>query len=195
MTTADAHMAIFSPLLPGRYGSFFPAGDLAMYERIRSAHDIEQALVVGYEGEAWSRGNNRFIAGLARTRPWMVPLAFHDATYPLTRRLLMSPWSVGFAGLSFYVLKKEEALKLLRAREEVVACLNESRVILSLNCSPAMAVRLKPFFERLDETRILLSHFGLPGKMPGAQKRLDPVLEPGWPAASGSEGFGSLCLQ
>jgi len=100
MKLADSHIHLFRNGYPGRYGALFPkGGEPAAYEAIRKAHSIELALVVGYEGEPWCRGNNRYLAALVISRPWMVPLAFCRADREPRVATLLSWWRRGFAGL------------------------------------------------------------------------------------------------
>ncbi len=177
MKLADAHMHLFAAGYPGRYGALFPkGGETAMYESIRRVHDIACALVVGYEGEPWSRGNNRYIARLAATRSWMAPLAYcSSASAPGVAHL--RKWrGAGFAGVSWYVSNPREAEIVSACSDDAAALLNDWRAIVSVNCPPEVAEVLHPLFARLPETRILLSHLGLPGLLPGARANLGPVL-------------------
>lgn len=176
MKLADAHIHLFQRGFPGRYGALFPGGDLSVYEKMREVHSVGSALVVGYEGEPWARGNNRHIARLARLHSWMVPLAYSDPFHDVFPRRLVDRWRQGFAGLSLYVFKKEEVDALNGLPSESIDLLNRHRAIISLNSPPDVAVQLRPFLERLDKTRILLSHLGMPEKMSVALRQLRPVF-------------------
>jgi L-fuconolactonase len=173
---ADSHIHLFEQGYPGRYDALFPAGDLPIYEKIREAHGIGRALVVGFEGEPWARGNNRYIARLAKDRPWIVPLTYSDPSCDLTKSKLEEAWVQGFAGLSLYTFKREEVDILNTLPPEAIDSLNEHRAIISLNSTPEIAGKMRPFFERLPSTRILLSHLGMPEGMTGAIRQLRPVL-------------------
>ncbi len=176
MKLADSHIHLFQHGFPGRYGSLFPAGDLPVYEKIREAHSVEQALVVGYEGDPWAGGNNRYIARLAKTHSWITPLAY-AVPGALTSKTLAHFWQQGFAGLSLYIFKPEAADVLNRLSAEVIDSINIHRAIISLNCPPGIAGQMRPFFERLTDTRILLSHLGMPDKMTGAARQLLPIFK------------------
>jgi hypothetical protein len=173
---ADAHIHLFCKGFPGRYGTLFAGHELVVYEGIRRVHSIERALVVGYEGEPWSAGNNRYLARLAPLHPWMVPLAFHHLTAWPSHKHLNSLWRLGFAGLALYVTRPEQVAALLAWPAEAIAELNRRQAIVSVNCSSKVAGKLRPFFLRLPHTRILISHLGMPGKISGARERLRQVL-------------------
>lgn len=177
MKLADAHIHLFAAGYPGRYGALFPkGGETAMYESIRRVHDVACALVVGYEGEPWSQGNNRYIARLAATRSWIAPLAYCPAARAPRAPQLRTWRRSGFAGVSWYVTSSHEAEILSACSEEAAALLNDWQAIVSVNCPPDVAEILGPLFARLPETRILLSHLGLPGRLPAARANLGPVL-------------------
>lgn len=176
MKLADSHIHLFKHGFPGRYGSLFPAGDLSVYEKIREVHDVERALVVGYEGEPWARGNNRYIVRLAKTHSWITPLAFCEPT-ALSSKTLKRLWRQGFAGVSLYIFKKEDAGALNCLSPETIDALNEHYAIISLNCPADIAGLMRPFFARLAGTRLLISHLGIPEKMTGAARQLHPVLK------------------
>lgn len=177
LTLADSHIHCFAQGYPGRYGALFPrGGEVAIYEEIRRIHSVKSALVVGYEGEPWAAGNNRYVAMLAKSRPWMTPLAFASSTTEPTHARLNSWWKQGFAGLSIYVADATEARRVAKWSSAVTDVLNAKRAIISVNMPSALADTLRPFFERLQETRVLVSHLGLPGTMANALREMKPVL-------------------
>jgi L-fuconolactonase len=180
MTTqlSDSHMHLFARGYPGRYGPLFPrGGEITIYERLRKVHRIERALVIGYEGHPWAVGNNRYIARLAKNFSWITPLAFcHPTTEPTPKRL-RHWWNQGFAGISIYAATQAEARRLLTWNDPTLEILNEKRALVSINAPAAIVATLRPFFDRLGETRILLSHLGLPGTLPDARKELKPILD------------------
>jgi len=174
---ADSHIHFFAQGYPGRYGALFPrGGEVVMYERIRRIHSIERALVVGYEGGPWAVGNNRYVAKLVKSHPWMTPLAFAPSKDEPTATRLNAWWRQGFAGLSIYVTTAAEARRVAKWSSSVVDALNAKRAIISVNVPSRLVGTLRPFFERLNETRILISHLGLPGAMATASRELEPVL-------------------
>ena len=183
MGLADSHMHLFATGYPGRYGALFPRGrELEVYQAMRSSHHISKSLVVGYEAEAWARGNNRYIARLAQEDAWMVPLAFcPSATSPSEKQIALW-WQQGFSGISLYLSEKADLESVLSWSEETLAAINERRAILSINIPLKHMKALLPFARRLSEARILLSHLGLPGHVRGkisegsARRRLSPLL-------------------
>lgn len=177
MTFADAHIHLFSEGYPGRYGCLFPGGgEVTIYEACRQIHGIEEALVIGYEGEPWSVGNNAYLATLAREHAWMRPLAFCDLTVASLADRLDGWWKDGFVGISVYVQTESDVSALLDWSDEAVANLNAHRAIISVNVPASIAAQLRPVFARLGETRILLSHLGMPGPMSGAVADLGPII-------------------
>jgi len=58
----------------------------------------------------------------------------------------------------------------------VADALNSRRAIISVNCPSHLVEKLRLLFGRLGNTRILLSHLGMPGAMRSARKKLQPVL-------------------
>ncbi len=173
MTISDSHIHLFANGYPGRYGTLFPGGqEVTVYEKIRQAHGIDQALVVGFEGAAWSRGNNRYLAELALSHSWITPLAFYSLASPLRPGSLKKWWDEGFYGISLYVFDGGEVERLADAPEQWVRNLNEKRAILSVNCPPEIAVKLRPLWRRLSQTRILFSHLGLPGPIRQAARKI-----------------------
>ena len=162
MALADSHMHIFAPGFPGRYGALFPkGGELATYEAISKVHEIDRALVVGYEGDPWAAGNNRHIAKLAKDHSWMAPVAFVAGEPSL--RQLQQWWQAGFYGIVLYLNTDADCENVLSWGKETLDALNEKKAIISINAPITNIARLRPFFQSLPETRILLSHLGLPG--------------------------------
>lgn len=178
MKLNDSHIHFFRGGYPGPYGVLFPhGGELPLYETIRQIHEVDRALVVGFEGEPWSPGNNDYIAELAPAHPWMAPLAFCNAERPIAPSQLTDWWNQRFLGISLYVDTDAAVRGLLNWSDECIAALNSKQAIVSVNATPEHAARLHPFFARLRETRILLSHLGLPGALPVESERLRLVLD------------------
>lgn len=178
MTLADAHIHLFAGGYPGRFGALFPrGGELRVYEAFRRAYQVRRALVVGYEGQPWSRGNNQYLARLAARHAWIAPLAYCTLSrFPRARQI--GTWrQKGFAGLSWYITSQNEEDTLRNSPQEVWKMLNAWRAVISVNTTAETAGRLHEIFSRLPETRILVSHLGLPGQLPGARKHLPPVLK------------------
>lgn len=178
LTLADSHLHFFAQGYPGRYGALFPrGGEVTIYEQIRRIHSVERALVVGYEGEPWAAGNNRYLAKLVKSHAWMTPLAFASSTEEPTTARLNAWWRQGFAGLSIYVTTAAEARRVVKWSQLLADTLNAKRALISVNVPSHLVENLRPLFERLTETRILLSHLGLPGAMATASSELNPILD------------------
>lgn len=158
---ADSHIHFFAGGYPGKYGPLFPkGGEFLIYSTVREVHHIQRSLIVGYEGDAWAKGNNQYIARLAQQHKWMVPLAFQSA--PPTPKTLKSAWAKGFFGISIYVSEASDVDRLHQWSDEAVAELNEKRAIISINAPLGQLTGLRKFLERLPEASVLLSHLGLP---------------------------------
>jgi len=178
MKLNDAHIHLFRGGFPGTYGALFPKGrEVLVYEEIRKAHSIDRALVVGYEGDPWARGNNDYLAGLAKNHPWIAPLAYFPATKDPAVTKLQSYWKKGFFGISLYVVTKGDVEAVSRWSTRVRDELNHHRAIVSLNCPAELVIGLKPLLSTLDATRILLSHLGMPNDIAESRKSLKPVLQ------------------
>ncbi len=176
-------MHLFASGYPGRYGALFPkGGDLAVYDAIRGVHEIDHALVVGYEGDPWAKGNNRYIARLAKSHAWISPVAFCATTKTLDVSTLEKWWQDGFCGISLYLGADIDTDNVLTWSDEVVASLNAKRAIISINVPVAGIDRLRPFLLRISEAQVLVSHLGLPGSISAktstksAAKTLAPLL-------------------
>lgn len=164
MPLADSHIHFFARGFPSRYGVMFPkGGDFAFYQAIRQVHDIDRALIVGYEGEPWAAGNNRHIARLAREHSWMAPLAFCSTTDRPTASRFSRWWKDGFYGISLYLDTDAACSGVLTWSDDILTLLNAHRAIISINVPITHIRSLRPFFKKLPETRILISHLGLPG--------------------------------
>jgi L-fuconolactonase len=179
----DSHIHFFSAGFPGAYGALFPSGgELRTYDAIRAVHNIERSLIVGYEGDAWAAGNNRYIAGLAKKHEWMAPVAFCFTDAPPTPRQLQSYWKSGFYGISLYINGDAEADGVLSWPTETLDSLNERQAIISINVPVTKVTKIRPFLERLPGATVLLSHLGLPGKIKpnlteaAARKLIAPVV-------------------
>lgn len=165
MVRVDAHIHLFENGYCGRYGSS-PAGtdELATYERLRKTHGIDRALVVGYEGEAAYRGNNRFLADLAAAHDWIVALAYSPAGAPAPLHALNMSGRGGFGGISVYLPDVAAAHSFAGWSTPTVEELNRRGAVLSLNATPEALAVLRPALSALDDCTVLISHLGLPGR-------------------------------
>jgi len=143
--------------------------EVEQYERLRVDWGIGDALVVGYEGEARFAGNNAYLAELARTRPWIRPLAYiGPGTVPEdVARQLRS----GFDGISVYLTEGATAAATEAALRGALPAVTARGGIVSLNVAPAHYGALARIAASSPDTVILVSHLGLPAV--GASSRED----------------------
>ena len=76
---ADAHIHLFEGGYQGGSLTSRPGvevDELLCYQSLMKDHHIEAALVVGFEGDAFCRQNNDFVAELIPYHPWMYALAY-----------------------------------------------------------------------------------------------------------------------
>jgi L-fuconolactonase len=175
---ADAHIHLFEGGFAGVTGGP-PAGpdEVGAYERLREAHGVVRALVVGYEGDLEYAGNNDFVLGLARERDWIAPLAYLHATAPPPAEGLRELRARGAVGYSIYLPAEADAAAVAAWPHDVLAELAAQRAILSLNSPPPSTALLAPFVDAVEPCPVLFSHLGLPE--PGAgtgQDQLAPLL-------------------
>jgi predicted TIM-barrel fold metal-dependent hydrolase len=180
MQVADAHVHLFEDAYAGTWGPLL-RNEVEVYEQLRVAFGIGRALVIGYEGEERYRGNNDYILELARTRPWVVPLAYLEDGPPSIDRLLRLR-EAGAAGYSIYAPDERRAAAVASWPRDVLGELDRQAGIISLNATPAATAALAPFVDRLESCTLLFSHLGLPGSFRQAptvaevEARLQPLL-------------------
>lgn len=145
---ADAHIHVFSE------------GDVVAYEAYRRQFDVELAVVVGYEGSPDHAGNNAAVRRWARTRPWMVPLAYCAPPSPSAAVLEeVLSWA---AGISLYVLDGPSAAAVAAWPDDVTAVLRRHQAVVSVNATPSAVAELGPFARATTGAPLLVSHLGLP---------------------------------
>ena len=184
---ADAHIHLFEG---GFRGSFtarpgVTIDERALYASLAKDHGVKAALVVGYEGHDWAKGNNAYIGKLAAEHEWVRPVAFFDPAKPPTLDALEELRRDRFVGLSFYVFEDAGVKAVQAVDDHVWAWLDARRWTVSLN-SKGPAIRgWEPVLERHKNLRLTLSHLGLPEAVksgaapPGAdesRKALENVL-------------------
>jgi len=182
---ADAHLHFFQPgyaaTLPENCRRVQP-DEVTLYEGLAQRYNITKALVVGYEGEPWAAGNNKYLARLAGSRPWLKPVAFvHDPAYLDIPTLIQ--WQQNrFAGLSFYLFQRRQGETLKKAPAEVWDWLINHRWLISVNSRGEHWTMWLPILEKYPELRLLVSHLGLPPALaqppeaPLVQQNLAAVL-------------------
>jgi predicted TIM-barrel fold metal-dependent hydrolase len=156
--------------------------ELTAYEKLRCHHDIGPALVVGYEGEPAYAGNNEYVLSLARTHPWMAPLAYLRVRPAPTVGRLRSFRAAGAAGFAIYLPREDDGRAFAAWPKATVDELCGQGCVVSLNAPPAVLELLGAALDALEGCSILVSHLGLPGRLRSvpsaarAREHLAPVL-------------------
>ena len=91
---ADAHIHLFEGGYQGGSLTSRPGvevDELLCYQSLMKDHHIEAALVVGFEGDAFCRQNNDFLAELIPYHPWIYASAYchldHQPDYTTVGKL------------------------------------------------------------------------------------------------------------
>jgi L-fuconolactonase len=162
---ADAHLHFFRPgyiaSLPESCRRVQP-DEVTLYAALARQHDIAQALAVGFEGQPWAAGNNRYLAELAAAHDWIRPAAFVHDPASLSVAMLESLARDRFVGLSLYLLDDRVLEALGRAPDEAWAWLARRRWLISVNSRGERWAAWAPILERHPGLRLLVSHLGLP---------------------------------
>jgi predicted TIM-barrel fold metal-dependent hydrolase len=183
MPSADAHLHLFANGFAGALG-MSPAGrdELEAYESFRQSHGIGRGLVVGYEGEPRYAGNNDYVLALAAGRSWIVPVMYIPVSPPPTAQQLIDFRARGAAGFAVYLPDAEHGRAFSSWPVATLDELSSQSAILSFNaCQPAVA-GIARCVDRLRGCQVLISHLGLPGRVPSAppvsvaRERLAPLL-------------------
>jgi len=172
MRLADAHMHLF------RHGfrragaaSLFGAGEVAAYEALREAHDVDLALAIGYEADGVDPGNNGYLRELARSRDWLKTLAYVGAASAPDLGRLETLLDQGHCGLAIYAPDAAAADAVARWPRDCWQALQSRRAIVSFNAKPEALKGLKSVVAAWPEATFLFSHLGLPGRLaPAATK-------------------------
>ena len=114
---ADAHIHLFEGGYQGGSLTSRPGvevDELLCYQSLMKDHHIEAALVVGFEGDAFCRQNNDFLAELIPYHPWMYALAYCHLDHQPDLISQLENWKMkGFQGISLYLLEESDYKKLL----------------------------------------------------------------------------------
>jgi len=161
----DAHAHFFRP----GYAASLPANcrriqpdEVTLYTALAQQHGVQQVLAVGYEGEAWATGNNRYLMELAASYARIRPVAFVDNLARLDVPALEGWRQDGFVGLSLYLFAEQEINALVQVPDEVWAWLTRQRWIVSVNSRGEHWVVWTSVLERHPHLCLLVSHLGLP---------------------------------
>ena len=136
--------------------------EVALYQALSELHDVEQALVVGFEGAPWASGNNRYLAELAAIHPWIRPVAYVAEPARLDVPTLAAWKADAFAGVSMYLLDEHAVSALSLVPDEAWAWIVQERWLVSVNSSGALWTAWRPVLERHPDVSMLVSHLGLP---------------------------------
>jgi L-fuconolactonase len=178
----DSHIHLFRNGFTCRYDAAFGNRDeVALYQTLRTVHNIERAFVIGYEGEVRFKGNNSDICKWSSHHDWITPFEYFETARPPHPSYLNSEQHGVFAGIALFVSTAQEAQKLDDWPNETIDQLNARRSIISLNAEPGALGAMKGFLARLRDCFVLVSHLGMPGafcQAPPQQEvrlRLEPL--------------------
>jgi len=167
---ADAHMHLFARggyrgqrSFPQRAG--VRIDERLLYESFAAEHNISDALVVGYEAEAFAMGNNRHIAALARDAKWMHPLAYLSASDLKSPKKVSALCRDPFAGVSIYALTDEIEDAIARAPDAIWKHLEEEQLLISVNSSGSRWNVWRKILAGYPKLNLLMSHLGTPAKL------------------------------
>jgi L-fuconolactonase len=181
--TADAHLHLFADGFSGVSGASPAGGDeTAVYERLRRCHGIERSLVLGYEGEPRYLGNSDYVLSLARTRPWMAPMAYLPITPPPTPATLREFRNRGAIGFALYPASPSEGQAFSDWPSAVFVEIRRQSAVVSVNADPDTAAQMARMGADLDGCAVLVSHLGSPSRcsrppsLAAAREQLEPIL-------------------
>lgn len=164
---ADAHIHLFEN---GFQGSFTARpgvriDEASLYASLGADYRVKQALVVGYEGDGWARGNNAYIAAMAQRRAWVRPVAYVRLDAPPDLADLNRLHKEGFVGVSMYVFTDDDIHRLQMISDDTWGWIVGHRWLVSLNARGRALAAWKPILDRYPELRLLVSHLGLPPRV------------------------------
>ena len=164
---ADAHIHLFEGAYQGGSLTSRPGVSIkeaALYASFAMEHRVARALVIGYEGEEWAKGNNAYLAEMAAKHEWVAPVAFVDLANPPDVSALELLRDQGFVGLSLYVFNEAQKTGLGGVGGAVWEWLVRHRWLVSVNSRGKWWLAWTPILERHRDLRLIASHLGLPGR-------------------------------
>ena len=182
---ADSHIHLFDGGYQGESFVRRPGVSLdeaACYESLAADHDVAAALVVGYDAESWTAGNNAFIAKMAARYDWVRPIAFVDPANPPGIDQLEVWRTQGFVGVSLYVFEQSHREDLQVIDDSVWSWIVEHRWLISVNSRGENWLAWPPILERHNQLRVVASHLGLPPKVaqpPSAEQAEQAIADLG----------------
>lgn len=161
---ADAHIHLFENgfrgALTARPG--VTIDEVACYQSFASEFGIQAALVVGYEGKTWAKGNNAFLLRLTKQHEWIYPLMFVDLARGISIKQLEQWHAQRAAGISLYIFDEQHANALSAIPEAIWRCLENHHWLISLNTAPEYLTAWQPILQTYSQINLLISHLGLP---------------------------------
>lgn len=137
------------------------SNELAEYEKFRTEHSINTALVIGYEGQSWAHGNNEYLRGVSQNSAWIKPLAFvHLEKFMLSN--LDDFLQQGFIGISLYIFSDSEVSLLQNVDARVWSWLSENKWIVSVNSKGDYWQVWQEILRNFPNLNLFISHLGLP---------------------------------
>jgi predicted TIM-barrel fold metal-dependent hydrolase len=162
---ADSHIHLFRP----GYAAKLPEScrrvqpdEVTLYQALREQAGVQQALVVGFEGEPWAAGNNRYLAEQAAHGSWIRPVAYVNNLARLDERTLAGWRQDAFVGVSMYLFSERDVAALQLVPDETWAWIAQNQWLVSVNSSGDRWAAWIPILERHPELTLLVSHLGLP---------------------------------
>jgi L-fuconolactonase len=165
---ADAHLHFFKPgfigQLPENCRRIQP-DEFTIYQSLAKQYNVEQCMVVGYEGEDWAAGNNQQIADIAAEHAWVRPLWFCAKPLDLSIEKLESLASQRFVGLSMYLFDDNLLDAVNQIDDTIWNWITEQHWLISINSRAPYIERWYPILDRHPNLRLIVSHLGLPPAM------------------------------
>ncbi|MDX6593439.1 MAG: L-fuconolactonase [Gaiellales bacterium] len=162
---ADAHMHLFRPGFAARLPEScrrVQPDEVTLYQVLADQYGVQQVLAVGYEGEPWAAGNNRYLAELAATHAWIRPVAYVDDLAGLEVGALETWRREAFVGTSLYLFGEQAVSALKLVPDEIWAWMVQQHWLVSVNSRGEDWAAWKPVLERHPDLNLLVSHLGLP---------------------------------
>jgi len=179
----EAHAHFFFPgyveLLPENCRRRDP-DEITLYQAHAQRHEISQVVAIGYEAEAWAKGNNAYLAQVAAQHSWVRPVAFVSDPSRLSVEQLGAWQSQHFVGITLYVFTRDEAATLARVPSETWRWLEENAWLISVNSTGELWSSWKPILANHAQLCVLIAHLGLPAPVTSAPSPAEAkrVLQP-----------------
>lgn len=161
----DSHIHLFAKGFRDERPSAGFLDDLSHYQQLIAEYSIEQALVVGYEGEPWAEGNNSYISALSKEHSWIAPVAYTTPA-ALSVGLLEELFREHFVGISLYLFDESDLLHLQKIEVKVWEWLEAKNWVISINSKGERWHAWEPIMNAHPKLTVLISHLGLPTTPP-----------------------------